>query len=85
MVFFRFNDNMLLLNLFDNLGSSMFTVATSEFKSECEYNTFVSSVNNLYCKFGETLQISLTYIKNNSGPNMEHCGAPHFIDDVRYK
>ena len=39
-------------------------------------NILVSSANNIYDRFSDILEMSLTYNKNNKGPNMDHCGTP---------
>jgi len=40
----------------------------------------VSSANSMGSAFCSTaLGKPLVYTRNNSGPNIEHCGTPHFI------
>ena len=40
----------------------------------------VSSANNLILQSGAQFWMSLTYNKNNKGPNTDPCGTPHVIE-----
>ena len=40
----------------------------------------VSSANVLIFTFAKQLGMSLIYIKNKSGPRLEPCGTPHWIE-----
>ena len=66
----------------DNLTSSLFIVVNKFDRFFPVTKTLVSSENNHVNDIDETLERSLKYIRNNSGPNMEPWGTPHLMSMV---
>ena len=74
-----FSDNWLLLSQFETWVSSEFMILQMLLKSPPFINIVVSSANNKNCACWEQWIMSLIYIKNSNGPNIDPCGTPIFI------
>ena len=81
LVLFTLRDSLLTFIHSDNLTSSLFIVVNKlDFFTVTK--TMVSSSNNKINNIDETLDRSLTYIKNSSGPTMETWVTLHLMSMV---
>ena len=69
-------DNLLTSNHKESLTISELTIVARLCIQLSEYDKFVSSANNMKCKTDELSTMSLIYIRNNKGPNIEPWGTP---------
>ena len=74
-----FKDNLLHLNQDETFVSSALRVLINSFRFVWDNTIFVSSANKTKAKTVDELTMSLIYIKNSNGPNIEPCGTPHLI------
>jgi hypothetical protein len=70
LVFFTFKDNLLVLNHVESFESSWLFFSTRDFKSLSEENKLVLSAKRIRFRILVQFDISLTYIRNNKGPNI---------------
>ena len=75
--FLTFRESLFEINHSLIFCNSLFTVEKRKLKSLCSKNRFVSSANIIVFNKLEALGRSFAYIKNNSGPRIDPCGAPH--------
>ena len=79
-----FNVNLLTFSHSAISASSELIFCSIFFKLFPFRNKLESSANNIGMVYLQTLARSFMYIKNNRGPNIEPCGAPHLINCVFY-
>ena len=72
-----FNDSLLHLNQDEIFVISELRVLVNSFRFVWEDTIVVSSANKIKPKIGDELTMSLIYIRNSNGPNIEPCGTPH--------